>query len=53
METGLLWYDDSQADFANKVKEAAQRYREKGYNPADTAHTLYLPRDSNVTFDWG
>jgi hypothetical protein len=29
METGLLWYDDSKADFASKVREAAQRYREK------------------------
>ena len=29
METGLLWYDDSKVDFASKVREAAQRYREK------------------------
>jgi hypothetical protein len=29
METGLLWYDDSKADFASKVREAAQRYRQK------------------------
>jgi hypothetical protein len=29
VETGLLWYDDSQADFASKVRNAAQRYREK------------------------
>jgi hypothetical protein len=29
METGLLWYDDSQADFASKVQDAAQRYRQK------------------------
>jgi alkanesulfonate monooxygenase SsuD/methylene tetrahydromethanopterin reductase-like flavin-dependent oxidoreductase (luciferase family) len=34
METGLLWYDDSKADFASKVREAAQRYRQKfGKNP--------------------
>lgn len=29
MEVGLLWYDDSKADFATKVEEAAKRYREK------------------------
>jgi hypothetical protein len=29
MEVGLLWYDDSQADLAAKVQEAAERYREK------------------------
>jgi hypothetical protein len=29
MKTGLLWYDDSKVDFASKVREAAQRYREK------------------------
>jgi hypothetical protein len=29
VEVGLLWYDDSQTDFATKVLEAAQRYEEK------------------------
>jgi hypothetical protein len=29
METGLLWYDDSKADFASKVRDATERYREK------------------------
>ena len=29
MDTGLLWYDDSQADLSTKVQEAAQRYYEK------------------------
>ena len=29
MDTGLLWYDDSQADFATKVLEAKERYEEK------------------------
>jgi hypothetical protein len=29
VEVGLLWYDDSQTDFAKKVLEAAERYEEK------------------------
>jgi len=29
MEIGLLWYDDSKADFAAKVEEAAQRHEDK------------------------
>jgi hypothetical protein len=29
VEVGLLWYDDSQIDFAKKVLEAAERYQEK------------------------
>jgi hypothetical protein len=29
VDTGLLWYDDSQADFATKVLEAKERYEEK------------------------
>ena len=29
MEMGLLWYNDSLADFASKVQEAAEWYREK------------------------
>lgn len=29
MEVGLLWYDDSKADFAAKVEDAAERYEEK------------------------
>lgn len=29
MELGLLWYDDSQVEFATKVQEVAQRYEEK------------------------
>ncbi len=29
MDIGLLWYDDSKADFATKVEEASQRYEEK------------------------
>ena len=29
MDRGLLWYDDSQADFATKVLEAKERYQEK------------------------
>jgi hypothetical protein len=34
LEVGLLWYDDSKADFAAKVHEAAQRYEEKfGHKP--------------------
>ena len=33
METGLLWYDDSKADFAVKVLEAAERYNQKYGTP--------------------
>jgi hypothetical protein len=29
MKTGLLWYDDSKADLAAKVEDAAERYEEK------------------------
>ncbi|MGB3905565.1 MAG: hypothetical protein WBB22_11620 [Anaerolineae bacterium] len=29
MEIGLLWYDDSQMEFATKVQQVAQRYEEK------------------------
>lgn len=29
MKTGLLWYDDSKADFKTKVLDAAYRYEEK------------------------
>jgi len=29
VDRGLLWYDDSQADFATKVLEAKERYQEK------------------------
>ena len=29
MDTGLLWYDDSQAEFATKVLEAKKCYEEK------------------------
>jgi hypothetical protein len=29
VDTGLLWYDDSKADFATKVLEAKERYEEK------------------------
>jgi len=29
VDTGLLWYDDSKADFATKVREAKERYEEK------------------------
>jgi hypothetical protein len=29
MKIGLLWYDDTGADLATKVEEAAQRYRDK------------------------
>ena len=29
MEIGLLWYDDSQVEFATKVQQVVQRYEEK------------------------
>ena len=29
MEIGLLWYDDTQMEFAAKVQQVAQRYEEK------------------------
>jgi hypothetical protein len=29
VDTGLLWYDGSKADFATKVLEAKERYEEK------------------------
>ena len=38
MDTGLLWYDDSQADLASKVEGAAQRYHEKFGRRPDTCY---------------
>lgn len=29
MEIGLLWYDDTQVEFATKVQQVVQRYEEK------------------------
>ncbi len=29
MEIGLLWYDDTQVEFAAKVQQVVQRYEEK------------------------
>jgi len=29
VEIGLLWYDDTQMEFAAKVQQVAQRYEEK------------------------
>ena len=47
METGLLWYDDSQADFATKVLEAKECYEEKfGKKPnCCYVHPDSLPKD--------
>lgn len=46
MDMGLLWYDDSQADFATKVIEAKERYEEKfGRKPNSCyVHPQSLPR---------
>jgi hypothetical protein len=38
VEVGLLWYDDSQSDFAAKVLEAAQRYEEKFGSPPNRCY---------------
>jgi hypothetical protein len=38
LEVGLLWYDDSKADFATKVHEAAQRYEEKFGDKPNCCH---------------
>ena len=35
---GLLWYDDSKADFATKVLEAKERYEEKFGRKAYCCH---------------
>ncbi len=47
MDTGLLWYDDSQADFATKVLEAKERYEEKfGRKPNRCyVHPECLPKE--------
>ena len=49
MDTGLLWYDDSQADFATKVLEAKERYQEKfGTKPNRCyVHPECLPKDGS------
>ena len=39
METGMLWFDnDTQADFASKVKRAATYYRNKYGAQPDICH---------------
>jgi hypothetical protein len=47
VEVGLLWYDDSKADFSSKVLEAAERYEEKfGRRPNRCyVHPECLPED--------
>jgi len=47
LEVGLLWYDDSQTDFAAKVLEAAERYEEKFGRPPNRCyvHPQSLPED--------
>jgi hypothetical protein len=47
VEVGLLWYDDSQTDFAAKVLEAAQRYEEKFGSPPNRCYVnpTCLPED--------
>ena len=51
MEMGLLWYDDSKLDFAAKVLEAAQRYKEKHGTPPNCCyvHPESLPDDRPLT----
>ncbi len=38
MEEGLLWYDDSGRDLADKVGQAARRYRKKFGAPPDACY---------------
>jgi hypothetical protein len=35
MNVGMLWYDNSKDDLAEKIKRAAQHYRDKYGAPAD------------------
>jgi hypothetical protein len=47
VDTGLLWYDDSQADFATKVLQAKERYKAKfGRQPnCCYVHPECLPKE--------
>jgi hypothetical protein len=38
MKEGLLWYDDSGRDLADKVGQAARRYRKKFGAPPDACY---------------
>ena len=38
MKEGLLWYDDSGRDLADKVGQAARRYRKKFGTPPDACY---------------
>jgi hypothetical protein len=38
MKEGLLWYDDSGRDLAEKIGQAARRYRQKFGTPPDACY---------------